>query len=68
MKKEDDYDAWFNTKLVKSLEVVKPGATALTEVGIEVAQNIYLCIRAAVQSQRDSPERTRLGRAGCRNA
>lgn len=29
LEKEDGYDAWFNAKVVKSLEVV--GATAVTE-------------------------------------
>lgn len=39
----------------------------LTEAGIEVAQSIYLRIRAAVQNLKDFPERTRIGQiAGTR--
>ncbi|MBM3344104.1 MAG: type II toxin-antitoxin system RelE/ParE family toxin [Betaproteobacteria bacterium] len=39
----------------------------LAEAGIEVAQSIYLRIRAAAQSLKDFPERTRIGRvAGTR--
>lgn len=34
----------------------------LTEAGIEVTQSIHRRIRAAMQSLRDSPERTRMGR------